>query len=449
MAAPVLQLGPQPVPVATSTRTGPTVVVLVSSLRPDHLGHEDYYRETSPNIDAFAAGAMRYSDASTASPWILPAVGSLLTGHLPSGHGGGINDGGKNLKTAMHPRAATLGQGLSERGFVSGAIVSSDWLATAYGFGRGFDWFNSTHGQGTAPVAVAPLIALDLPGLSWPKYRDAADVTDAAIGFIEQQPAGGDYLLFVQYADLRRAEQVSASEVADFIESHPEMVPEDAAFLDSYDAQIRKIDLEFGRLVEAIPDDALVIFTSDHGVELGEHRVRRSGVPPGTRYGHSMFQEVLHVPLLVAGPRIRPRTVSRPVSVLDIAPTIWKRAGFPLPDGIDGEPLIEVTGGRASRDRTIMAEGILHGRELQAARRGRYKLIVRTSGLPSLFDVYADPDEEASLIHADGSNKQTSLQLFGELPGIGGGRPGKIPVSEGLGRLFRGRYSQAEPSENE
>src|SRR5690606_17983185 len=97
--------------------------------------------------------------------------------------------------------------------------------------------------------------------------------------------------------------------------------------VDRYDASIRTVDHELSRLLDALPDDAWVVLTSDHGEELTEARRVGRHVPAGTRHGHTLHQELLRVPLVVWGPGVRPGRVSRSVSLLSVAPTLLAIAG--------------------------------------------------------------------------------------------------------------------------
>ncbi|NOY26142.1 MAG: sulfatase-like hydrolase/transferase, partial [Oligoflexia bacterium] len=81
-----------PVPAAASDQPD-LVLVVIDTLRADHLGSYGYSRPTSPALDELAARGLRYTDATSAAPWTLPSFASLLTGLIPAHHGAGVNPG--------------------------------------------------------------------------------------------------------------------------------------------------------------------------------------------------------------------------------------------------------------------------------------------------------------------------------------------------------------------
>ncbi len=108
------------------------VLVVVDTLRADHLHAYGYNRPTSPHLDRLAAEGERYQRAYGQSPWTLPAIATMLTGRLPQIHGAGLTPDGRLLP--LRAGVATLAESLSQAGFRTGAIVAiagrvqGDWL---------------------------------------------------------------------------------------------------------------------------------------------------------------------------------------------------------------------------------------------------------------------------------------------------------------------------------
>jgi arylsulfatase A-like enzyme len=213
---------------------------------------------------------------------------------------------------------------------------------------------------------------------------------------------------------------------------------DDPFVVDAYDASIRRVDRGLARLVEGLPDRAWIVLTSDHGEELLEGRPERDGVPTDVRHGHTLFQEALHVPLVVLGPGVRQQRLSRQVSTIDIAPTLLRIAGLPPAEGMTGVPLIEVVGGRAPAERAILAEALRYGREEQVSKIGQYKLVFRTAGSYDLYDLSIDPSE-GQPVHATAAHRQEYQHLRAQLPQVGSAaRVGPdVPLSVEVTELLR------------
>ena len=157
-----------------------------------------------------------------------------------------------------------------------------------------------------------------------------------------------------------------------------------------YDAEVAFVDEQLGRLLDALPEDAIVILTSDHGDEFLEHG--------GLLHGRTLYREVLRVPLVVRAPDAPGgRRVRSLVSHIDIAPTVLDLAGLPpLPDA-DGRslrPLWSAPADAASpADERIVFSTLWSGELAHAtARLGRWKLY-RTRDRSLLFDLRRDPRE--------------------------------------------------------
>jgi len=114
-------------------------LLLVDTLRADHLGLYGYERPTSPNLDRFADSATVFEDVVATAPWTLPSVGSVMTGTYPSAHGLRARVRVKGM-TALRPGVKTLAEALAEEGYRTVSIISNPWLkAGAHGLSRGFE----------------------------------------------------------------------------------------------------------------------------------------------------------------------------------------------------------------------------------------------------------------------------------------------------------------------
>jgi arylsulfatase A-like enzyme len=164
--------------------------------------------------------------------------------------------------------------------------------------------------------------------------------------------------------------------------------------VDLYDAGIRQMDDEIGRLLTALGDarDTLVLLTSDHGEEFLEHG--------GVLHGRTQYEEVVRVPLIVRGPGVpRGVRVATTASLVDVMPTILAAAAAPPVAGVDGADLAPTWagGGAALGERHLSCEADHNNVEPDMTRAVRHRKDKlhwnRVTGALQLFDLGADPGE--------------------------------------------------------
>jgi len=406
-ALPVLRPAYADWPQAGRDDRPPLVLVVVGGLRADHLGIYGSPRPTSPAIDEAAARGLVYADASTAAPWTLPAVASIFTGQLPSHHGAGMAERDTMRERPLSSGPRVLAEELGRRGYESVGIATSRLLARPFGLGRGFSAYDDRIGPAALPTALRPLRTLSVDPLHWPAYRNATEITDRAVAFVQSQ-GRSSWFLMVHYMDphLDRAPPEEDLEAVG-------AVPGDV--VGAYDAAVHLVDREVGRLLAALPEEAWVVITGDHGVELEERRPVDYPGAGAVRYGHTLFQEQLHVPLIVLGPGLQPTWVERPVPSLDIAPTLLALAG--AESQLEGTPLREVVPGTAATaPQPLIAEAVRYGPETKAARMDRYKLIYTQDEGGKLYDLTVDPGERSPIRQLDREKQSTIRELEAMLP---------------------------------
>ena len=161
-----------------------------------------------------------------------------------------------------------------------------------------------------------------------------------------------------------------------------------------YFASISYIDEKVGEILDVLDrggfsDDTVIVFLSDHGDMLGER---------GLWFKMSFFEGSARVPLMIAAPEMPPGLVERPVSTLDVLPTLAQLAGISLGDvapWTDGESLASGAGGRGPVPMEYAAEG--SHTPLVALRSGNWKLVHCEIDPPQLYDLAADPGERRNL----------------------------------------------------
>lgn len=386
------------------------VVLCLDTLRVDHLGIYGYRRDTSPRLDRLAAAGTVFDWALAQSNWTVPATATLLTGLYPDEHGaeivGEIRHLGQMPPSPLRPQVETLGQILDGAGFDTALLSANPFL---YGrFKNGFD--HAEVGR-----------------------QSAGELTDAALDWLAGR-GERPFFLYMQYMDLHQPIEppepyFSHFPVAEGGERGPSHVEWSfgrqvdlqappfrryrAHKLALYDGALLYIDTQIGRLLDQLAAsgrdrDTLVVVTSDHGEEFWDHveiQRRIDGDPRGiwgVGHGHTMFQELLHVPLFVAGPGIADdRRVGCDVRHLDVAPTLLELLGLPARPAMRGVSLTPMlAAGReppACRPLPLVADSPAYGPDSRAVVWKRRKLITRIDGVELLFDLRDDPGERHDL----------------------------------------------------
>lgn len=409
------------------------VLIVIDTLRQDHLGIYGYPRPTSPNIDRMAAGGAVFDRAVSASTWTLPAFGSMFTGHLLARHGAGVlardresletaSDGaagsreelrlllrdtveqGERRFTVLDPELPTLAGVLREHGFATGAVVNNAFLDPRFGLARGFDFYQYRRRQ---------------------PQRSAAETVEIALQWVEEK-AGQPIFLLVHFMDVhmpyRPPESVSGRFTGGYEEKLGTELPrvrevreriakgDEVArgfYTATYDEEIAYVDDQLAALFAGLRrygygDDTLMILTSDHGEALFEHG--------RWEHGGSMFSEVVRVPFVVRGPGVRRGRNPAPISLTDLMPTVLDALGVAPVEELYGTSMWpSITGAPAPPARDLLIEGTLYGTEQKAIVRWPYKLIYQTDPAATLlFDLERDPNE---LVDLSGLEPELSQQL--------------------------------------
>jgi arylsulfatase A-like enzyme len=376
----------------------PVILIVVDTLRADHLGTYGAARFTSPELDAYARRGAVFEHAYAPSPWTLPTMASIYTGLLPSQHGAGalLAVDGKVLFARLDGGPPTLGERLHAFGYPTQAVAGNPNLHPRFGMARGFDGYDYRAGD-MAHIRRADAI-VDR-ALQWIAGRRGApfflfihffdphmnyDPPPPVRGrFTDGLPSGRLSLPFAESARIRAGRVWLSVEEEEFVRA-------------AYDEEIAFVDLQLGRLFATLDTSgllqrAIVIFTADHGEELWDHN--------GFEHGHTLYDELLRVPLIVWGPAVQPGRIETPVSSIDLAPTVLDALGAaPLAEspGVSLWPLL--TSGAALPERTLFAERTRYGPDRAAALRWPYKVVVDLAAkTEELFDLAHDPGERTNL----------------------------------------------------
>jgi len=376
------------------------VLVIVDTLRADHLSSYGYHRLTSAHFDQLAGKGVLFEEAIAPSSWTLPSHASMLTGLYSNEHGA------LRSPDQLPANIPTLAEVLSKAGYRTAAISGSPFFTRRQGFGRGFDDFQD--------LFLNPMFALSqVHYLSsiinymiherWiqevPGKETAADVNRNALSWIDR--ARRPFFLALNYYDVHGPDFVSGVPANLAVPRNPQ------SRIDDYDGDIAYDDAQLQRLMDELErrrllDNTLVIVTGDHGEGLGEHGLWVHRTVP--------YIQLIRVPLVFSWPGRIPvgLRLDRPVSTKDIAATILAVLGMSK-DSFPGESLADLWTGRTDPSEwpppiselalaTNTASGPRNQSGLiQSIVSSNMQLILDPSAGPLLYDLQTDPRESTNL----------------------------------------------------
>jgi len=396
-------------PVAAELSESPNVLlVVVDTLRADALSTYGAPEGTSPEFDRFAAESIVFEEAFAPSPWTRPSFASLLTSTVPTTH--------QTFRKAdqLPDELQTLAERLRDHGYTTGAIVNNINITSSFNFHQGFDTFEFLRPSylfraSQASFRLTVYQQLRRTWESWIAtgkqvehyYWDAERVTNESIDWITLH--GQDrWFLMVQYMDPHDPYFPHPYDGTGYARvEHPQPEAWEAeALRDLYLGEVSYWDAHFGRLLRSLKErglmeDTLVVVTSDHGEEFGEH----GGFWHGTR----LYDESIQVPLVLklpgssGGQRLRD-----PVRLIDVAPTITELAGAEGGLRWQGVSLLREYALREESQRLVLGEVDFEGVAASSVRLRDWKLIrneraSRGGTSDELYYLRDDPNEELNL----------------------------------------------------
>ena len=347
------------------------ILVMTDTLRRDHLDAYGYERETAPNLTRMARGGALFLDNISQAAWTKVATPSIMTSLYPQSHGV------KRVPDRLSSAAVTIAEVYRDAGYATAGFCSNDFTGRFTNLHQGFE---EMHEAGSLTTEIN-------------NSKTSRAIIDRAIEWLEQRP-NTPYFLFMHLYDphsdfeprapyntiwsaplgkktheeqreMALAEAKSRGEERPFNEL-PFPVDFEQAGLDSkswmayekgwYDGSIRGMDAEIGRLIErlrtlGVEQDTLIGVVADHGEEFHEHR--KMG------HGHTVYGEIVNVPLLLYWPRSIPPEVrvEETTRSIDLMPTLLGASGLLTPARAQGQSLLPL----------VFAYQDAEGREAKAA----------------------------------------------------------------------------------
>lgn len=418
--------------VGAPTAEGPrrVVVVGIDTLRVDHLGTHGYDKPTSPGLDALAKQSVVFDRAFAPAPRTRPSFRTATTGRWPLPALG----------------APTIGEVMQRAGFSTGGVVANVHLAPKMGFNEGFgswDYENSALAEDQVDRALAWLerhrdedsflfLHIMDPHLF---YLPPRPFLNLFTGDLEEGPLGDRYNRWMVLREVKRRR----------------LNEEHRAHMEArYDGEIAYTDLQLSRFVaelDRLPGKTLLVLHSDHGEEFWEH--------DSYEHNHTLYNELVRAMLWIRPPGGwggGPHRVSAPVSLADIAPTLFDAVGVapearPPVDGTSLAPYVDPARGaeiaglnERLNGRPLHVGYLMYDTERWGLIDGDIKYILHTvSGQEELYDLARDPGELNNLARVRQDELPRWRARLGEATGWPVGPGWRIDLTA-LSRPFEIRF---------
>lgn len=357
------------------------IVVVIDTLRADHLPSYGYPRPIAHNIDRIAREGVLFERVIASSSWTKTSMASIVTSRDPDAHGV------RRSTDSLPVRLPTLAQVLRAAGYETLGVNTNPWLTPKFRFHAGFDVYENpinTNADSVTERGLHLVSGAQRPFFLYLHYMDVHAPYTPDPRFFDEAPfrtPGGQLMSDEMLEQLYRKQGFAAPGAEHRVRR-------------LYDAEIRATDTALGMLLEGLSargvlDDAVLVVTSDHGEEFREHGT--------TEHGWNLYPEVYQVPLVFRAPGMLPqgRRIAAQVRTIDVAPTLLELADVPVPASFEGSSLLPMQNG-AVEDRVAIGAIGLH----PYLPRRDYVAVVspdslyireRRSGAVEVYDLREDP----------------------------------------------------------
>ncbi len=422
------------------------ILIVVDTLRADHLSSYGYHRPTSPRLDGFIRDSVKFENCISPANWTPPGHASIFTGRFPISHGAHkvLSDRNPEYPNCfpLEEAESTIAEVLAEFGYRTAAVVANyGFVSPALGLDQGFQFWFDTPPRRIKPILMSFALRFEFVNgsrlLADPvSYRRASEIKEISLKWIKQF---GDrpFFLFVNFMDPHYPYSPPTPWADSFAGTIPNFSLKNyhdgirkgltqfsdlqwSYLISQYDGEVAYVDSELGDFFSELKkqghySDSIIVVTSDHGEFLGEHELLEHQI--------GLYQPVTRVPLIFkpANGTATPPASRSVVQTVDILPTIMDSLGIEIPDFIQGSSLLrdEVHPIIAQHYADLHISDWYGGRfraDEIALILNMKKLILSSNGTSELFDLVVDPGEEIDLANTDRDTRdQMSAALAGWL----------------------------------
>lgn len=365
------------------------ILIVVDTLRADHMSCYGYDRHTTPNIDGFSKESLLFKNAFSAAPWTSPSIASLFTSFYPI-----VLDYEANIRH-LDDTFLTMAEIFKENDYDTKGIIAHYLISNKLNFSQGFNSY-------------------DQDNLGGPNNVSSQSITEKASAYLEDHK-DNNFFLFLHYFDPHEnyilhedydydpdyggplySGQPIYKGVRDIASS---LTQDDIEYLQAlYDSEISYVDEYVGKLFDKLKEldlyeNTLIIFTSDHGEEFCERENHWIG------HTRTVYQELIHVPLIIKVPhQNNHKVIEQYVGLIDILPTLVKHLGLKTSGKMEMEgEIIDLNSGKRSKNSEIVSETRREAFWQSVIKDGwKYMADIKRND-KRLYNLLEDPEEKNNL----------------------------------------------------
>lgn len=428
---------------------------VIDAVRFDHLSCYGYSKKTSPNIDTIAEEGVLFENAISAAPWSPDSHASMFTGLYPSHHG----VLGENLY--LSEEIPNIVEIFRSEGYRTLGICPNAFVSPHFGFHRGFDEFlDKPNSFGLLKKHLLDWISFgfetDLRALMYRWIYHAIIFQRIKRWITLSRKRNRPFFIFVNYfdahlpyfpprpfskrfgnilngnSDVKKIDECFNKRFGfPYIAKEVEVTKEEwNTVISLYDAEIAYIDFFIGKVLDYLRkyellDDTLILVTSDHGENLGDHQL--------ASHAFCLYDTLIHVPLIISSPRNTSagKRISNLVSTIDIFPTLLGARDLEDKYKIDGKNLIPFEerihhnyvfaeyGPPIPQIRTMnrlcpraKVTSDIFNKGLRCLRSIDFKYITASNGEEEWYDLKNDPSEGKNMIDRIPQKKRRKLKAI-------------------------------------
>ena len=362
-------------PVNAPVQKPDIVLVVVDTLRADHLGVYGHHRPTSPFIDTLAQDGAWFHRAYAASGWTLPSMATLMSGLHAFQHQVGRRAFRENEFGQLDQAVTTVAESLKSAGYGTAAVVNNTFMAPAFALDQGFDRYDY---QGASINAHRTAHATVETGLEWMQTQDGPvfmvlhfmephldyAASDPHFGRFSGGPSPAEPVDLHSLVGSSHSKDPPSAEAQEYIRQR-------------YDEEILHVDDGVRHLVEQLKargrwSNTVLVITADHGEEFWDHG--------GYEHGHTLMGELTRVPLIVAGAVEKRGRVDAIVEHVDLSAGLVRLGGGQALEGAPGTDLWAIMSGTAEGHRnSALSENTMYGP-------GKVSIVDETARLEFIFE---------------------------------------------------------------
>ncbi len=385
------------------------LLMVVDALRADHLPCYGYQRNTAPNISRLAERGILFEKAISQAPWTKPSIASLLSSLYPHNHKA------IDTKDVLPLEITTLTEELNTNGYYTYAIQTNTWIKSLQQFNQGFDEYLEFRSTRCAANKIADLFLTFLDDMEkrHSKFFAYLHFMDIHIPYNAPEEYNS------RFVDENYKGQLNRSQFRKLNAVRKGRLRLSAAdkkhVINLYDAQISFVDDQVQRILDKLErlglmENTIIILLADHGEEFWEHE--------GLEHGHSMYNELLRVPLILYCPQsgVNNKKVEQVIRLIDIYPTLMEILGLRTDVKLMGSDISQILFSEQEKNLNLVAfsEGLLYGNEQKALQTAYFKLIKRMeTNTYEFYDLRKDPKEKLNIYERQ--NRLKRLNKFKRL----------------------------------